>query len=88
MKEIVKELLLWLERILPGLLASFGFGYKMGSKDKEKIEGLLQDEKLAHEKTKNRLHVQRLPHDPSNAIDAIVKRGDEMLKRKGTNSDS
>lgn len=88
MKEIVKELLLWLERILPGLLASFGLGYKMGSKDKEKIEGSLRDEKLEHEKTKNRLHVQSLPYDPNNAIDAIVKRGDEMLKRKGTSSDS
>lgn len=43
MKDVVTQILEWLERVLPGLIAAFGLGYKIGDDGKRKLQGQLDE---------------------------------------------
>lgn len=85
---MLKEILLWLERVLPGILTAFGIGYKMGGDGREELEKELIDEKLEHEKTKNKLKVESDSTPAIDALESIIKSGEELLKRSGKDGDS
>lgn len=55
----LKIFLEWLERVLPGLLAAFGVGYKLGKSGKEDVEADLNTAKLELKLKENHEKVDR-----------------------------
>lgn len=54
-----QPILEWLERVAPGLLASFGIGYQIGIRKANALEAQLQESELEKEKLKNEIAVQK-----------------------------
>lgn len=61
-----KEFLEWLERIVPGLLAAFGLGYKLGNRAITKVEADLSEAKLELQIKENH---EKVDHDNAGVSD-------------------
>ncbi len=75
-KTFVDRIFDWLEKTLPGLLAAFGVGYKMGSEESEKLKGELAKKEVQLKETQIDLQVEKEfagKSDRDVILDAIAK---------------
>lgn len=80
MKDWLTQVLEWLERIVPTVIASFGLGLKVGETGKNKIRAELDKTKTELELKNNELQNEKDFYDKSD--DDIVSR---ILKGSGPN---
>lgn len=55
MSKVVSQILAWLEKTLPNILAAFMAGFKLGEKGKHKVEAELDETKLKLKLKENEL---------------------------------